>query len=169
MWCLLPLEYYCSVYLTAAPNPEVYLVMRVAPPPCTCPALSLFPAFLLRPRLAYLRRLVTELKPAAFRFELVPPSSTDERIIESYYLAPRQPLPLPNLLNIAPLKEGFILNELLVLKEPLPEDGALTLRTIYLLFVGEGNDTIFKAISPISSPNFAAIDSKSASFSAAIL
>jgi hypothetical protein len=47
------------------------------------------------------------------------------------------------------------------------EDGAFTLRTVYLLFKGEGSEMILSAISPILRPSFSAIYSKSASFSAA--
>ena len=54
------------------------------------------------------------------------------------------------------------------LKEFLPLEGALTLRTIWRRAVGEGALTISWASPSMSSPNVYAIDSKSASFSAAI-
>ena len=63
-------------------------------------------------------------------------------------------------LNILLLNEGGISNE------PFDEL-AFTLRTVYRRFVGEGSDTICKAISSILRPSVIAIDSKSASFSAA--
>jgi hypothetical protein len=47
------------------------------------------------------------------------------------------------------------------------EEGATTLRTVCLLFVGEGAETISRAINSMLRPSYAAIDSKSASFSAA--
>ena len=46
-------------------------------------------------------------------------------------------------------------------------EGAFTLRTVYLRLVGDGAETIYIAIPSISSPSYVAIDSKSASFSAA--
>ena len=50
--------------------------------------------------------------------------------------------------------------------DPLDEL-AFTLRTVCLRFVGEGYETIFRAMRSISRPSVWAIDSKSASFSAA--
>ena len=67
------------------------------------------------------------------------------------------------------VKEGFIVKEFYPLKEPLPEDGAFTLRTIWRLLVGEGKETMSKAILSMSRPNLPAMDSKSASFAAASL
>ena len=63
-------------------------------------------------------------------------------------------------LNILLLKEGAISTD------PL-DDVAFTLRTVCLRFVGEGSDTICRAIYSMLSPSVIAIDSKSASFSAA--
>ena len=63
-------------------------------------------------------------------------------------------------LNMLLLKEGAISSE------PLDE-GAFTLRTVYLLLVGDGCETIVRAIPSMSRPSVIAIDSKSASFSAA--
>jgi len=60
----------------------------------------------------------------------------------------------------------LLLNEGAISIDPLDE-AALTFRTVYLRFVGDGAETIVKAIPSISSPSVCAIDSKSASFSAA--
>ena len=62
-------------------------------------------------------------------------------------------------MNMLMLNEGMSI-------EPL-EDGALTLRTVCLLLLGEGAETIYKAIPSMSRPRSLAIASKSASFSAA--
>ena len=82
-------------------------------------------------------------------------------------MSPEPPFLL--LWNMLLVKEGFIVKEFYPLKELLPEEGALTLRTIWRLFVGEGNETISKAILSMSRPNLPAMDSKSASLAAASL
>ena len=54
------------------------------------------------------------------------------------------------------------------LKDGYPDDdGAFTLRTVYLLFVGDGKATMFSANSSIGRPRVLAILSNSSSFSTA--
>ena len=64
-------------------------------------------------------------------------------------------------LNMVDLKEGA--NE----ADPIDEGGAI-LRTVCLLFVGDGKATILAANSSMLRPSYSAISSKSASFSTAI-
>ena len=106
----------------------------------------------------YFKLFLTELTGLLIGSLLAPPAPLLLLFWKVWILSFDPPKPIGFFIMFR-LKEGSSIDPFI--------DGALTLRTVYLRLVGDGSDTICRAIPSISSPSYVAIDSKSASFSAA--